>query len=116
MEFLQKMTNTVLSVHRCEGRSKLHAELLREIAWHRETLPLELMASWQQSGFDPHDESTRETLRLLKTGRTLSDVFLTLGLGGFVQSVRIIKDKQTDNIRVQIKCKIAINARCGEQA
>ncbi|OLP82399.1 hypothetical protein AK812_SmicGene36960 [Symbiodinium microadriaticum] len=68
MEFLKEITETVLYLAKLSSRSKKHAELLRDVAWTEETMPLELMSGFIQSGYDAHNEELREMLRRLKSG------------------------------------------------
>ena len=68
MDFLKEITETVLYLSKLSSRSKKHAELLKDVAWTEETMPLELMSGFIQTGYDAHNEEVRELLRRLKSG------------------------------------------------
>ena len=69
MDFLKSITETVLHLHKKQTSNKYISSVLEDIAWHRESLCLELLATFVQTGFDPDYEDTRHLLKLLKTGR-----------------------------------------------
>ena len=83
MAFLKEITETVLRLHTQTGRNKLLAELMRDIAWTRESLPLEMMAAFRQSEYDAHDPDTYDLMYALKAGVLFEFVtsFICLLLG-----------------------------------